>query len=114
MSDNSMTDEERRKADVARLRAAARATTPEAYRTPETRITANPMTEAGNSYNTLFGAYFAGSTGWRQHLATAMQLGAYGLAYLVLILLLNIAQCEWWYEPGMYSNPDRYGNVGGR
>lgn len=101
--DDDATDHDRRKAEAARLRAAARSTTPKAYRTKAPRPTADPMVGAGQSYNTLFGAYFAGSGNWRQHLATAMQLGAYGLAYVALILLLNVAQCEWWYEPGMYG-----------
>ncbi len=113
MADENATDEERRKAEAARLRAAARSTTPEAYKVRTPRATADPMAGAGDSYSTLFGAYFAGSQGWRQHLATAMQLGAHGLAYVALVLLLNIAQCEWWYEPGMYGGPDG-GRAAGR
>jgi len=108
MSDRPMTDDEKRKAEVARLRAAARSTTPEAYKTPKRAQSVNPMEQAGASYNTLFGAYFAGATHWRDHLATAMQLGAYGLAYVALIIILNIAQCEWWYEPGMYGGPQEH------
>ena len=23
---------------------------------------------------------------------------------ILLILVLNLAQCSWWYEPGMYSS----------
>jgi hypothetical protein len=112
---NDESDEARkRREDVARLRAAAGSTTPEAYKVSAPRTTANPMVGAGDSYNTLFGAYFAGSTGWRQHVATAFQLGAYGMAYIVLILMLNVAQCEWWYEPGMYSNGSETERVGGR
>ncbi len=108
MADDARTDEERRKDEVARLRAAARATTPQAYKVKAPEAAVDPVAEAGNSYSTLFGAHFAHSKGWRQNLATAMQLGAYGLAYVALILLLNLAQCEWWFEPGMYSDPDRY------
>jgi hypothetical protein len=112
---NDESDEARkRREDVARLRAAAGSTTPEAYKVRAPRTTVDPMAGAGESYSTLFGAYFAGSTGWRQHVATAMQLGSYGLAYLVLILMLNVAQCEWWYEPGMYSNGGETERVGGR
>ena len=112
---NEETDEaRRRREDVARLRAAARSTTPEAYKVTAPKTTVDPMAGAGDSYSTLFGAYFAGSTGWRQHVATAMQLGAYGLAYIALILILNVAQCEWWYEPGMYSGRTESERVGGR
>jgi len=109
------TDEARkRREDVARLRAAARSTTPEAYKVRSPKPAADPIVGAGDSYSTLFGAYFAGSTGWRQHVATALQLGAYGIAYLILILMLNLAQCEWWYEPGMYSGGTESERVGGR
>jgi len=104
MADQTMTADERRKDEVARLRAAARSTTPEAYKVAKSQQTmVDPMAEAANSYSTLFGAYFAGATHWRDHVATAMQLGAYGLAYIALILMLNLAQCSWWYESGMYS-----------
>ena len=104
MSDNSQSVDERRRAEAVRLRAAARSTTPEAYKVAKSQQTmVDPMAEAANSYSTLFGAYFAGATHWRDHVATAMQLGAYGLAYIALILMLNLAQCSWWYEPGMYS-----------
>ena len=115
MNDESDEARNRRKDEVARLRAAARSTTPEAYKVAKSQQTmVDPMAEAANSYSTLFGAYFAGATGWRQHVATAMQLGAYGLAYLVLILMLNVAQCEWWYEQGMYSEGGETERVGGR
>ncbi|MBC6440529.1 MAG: hypothetical protein GDA49_09025 [Rhodospirillales bacterium] len=109
MADSNTTDDERRKAEVARLRAAERSTTPEAYNVKsKPQVTVDPMSGAGDSYGTLFGSCFAGSTSWRQHLATAMQLGTYGLAHIALIL--NVAQCEWWYEPGMYGGPPEYGS----
>lgn len=108
-----VTSSDTRRSEAAGLRAAARSTTPEAYQVPR-RQTANPMEQAQASYTTLFGAYFAGATSVRDHVITAAQLGAHGIAYVVLILLLNLAQCEWWYEQGMYSGRTDAERVGGR
>jgi hypothetical protein len=108
-----VTSSDSRSAQAANLRAAARSTTPNAYQVPRHQ-SANPMGQAQASYTTLFGAYFAGATSVRDHVITAAQLGAHGIAYVILILLLNLAQCEWWYEPGMYSGRTEAGRVGGR
>ena len=102
-----MDDEARRREDIAQLRAAARSTVPEAYRVPEPKApaaetSADPMAASRESYTTLFGVLTGGKS-IREGVATAIMLGANGIAWIVLIMLLNLAQCSWWYEPGMYS-----------
>jgi len=102
---NAMSDEaERRREEVARLRAAARATTPEAYKVrPLPKPAGDPMNDARETYTGLFGALTRDRSP-REAISIACMLGANGLAYLLLILVLNVAQCSWWYEPGMYSS----------
>lgn len=107
---------EARRREAERLRIAARATTPSAYRQterpaiPDTAVV-DTSVNAGESYSSLFGS-FTGTRSTREHIATAMMLGAQGLAYIALIVVLNLAQCSLWYEPGMYSDPDRIDSVG--
>ena len=97
-------DEDRRREEVERLRAAARATTPEAYRVrPVARPAGDPMIDARETSTGLFGALTRDRSP-REAISIACMLGANGLAYLLLILGLNVAQCSWWYEPGMYSS----------
>lgn len=99
-------DEARRREEIAQLRAAAGATTPEAYRVrPVDPPSGDPMNKARESYTSLFGA-MGGNKSIRDGIATALVLGANGIAYVVLILMLHLAQCSWWYEPGMYSDPE--------
>ncbi len=95
---------------------AARSTTPNAYK--QTERPAIPDTEvvdtgvnAQETYSSLFGS-FSGTRTLREHIASAMMLGAQGLAYLGLVAVLSLAQCSWWYERGMYSDPDRIDSVG--
>jgi len=91
------------------LRMAARSTTPKAYQTRRieqpTVSDVDTNVDARETYTNLFGAFTSGRS-WHGHVASAMALGANGLACVVLIVLLNLAQCSWWYEPGMYSDPD--------
>lgn len=111
MADDNDADA-RRRDEVARLRAAARSTTPEAYRVKvPPRAYVDTATQSGVS--TLFGAMTAGGSK-RDTIATTLALASHGIAYVILILLLNLAQCEWWYEPGMYSGSQEQGRVGGR
>lgn len=107
---------EARRREAERLRVAARSTTPNAYK--QTERPAIPDTDvvdtsvnAGESYSSLFGS-FTGSRSIREHISTAMMLGAQGLAYIGLVAVLSLAQCSWWYERGMYSDPDRIESVG--
>jgi hypothetical protein len=91
------------------LRKAARSTTPKAYQTHRSSVPAvsdaDTTVDTRETYTNLFGAFTSGQS-WHSHVASAMALGANGLAYVVLIVVLNLAQCSWWYEPGMYSDPD--------
>ena len=100
----------KRREEAAMLRRAARSTTPRAYQTRRVERPAtfdhDPTIDAQETYTNLFGAFTSG-THWREHVANAMVLGAQLFAYLLLVLVLNIAQCSWWYERGMYSDPDR-------
>ena len=105
-----------RRREAERLRVAARATTPSAYKQVERPAIADTSVvdtgvNARESYSSLFGS-FTGTRTVREHIATAMMLGAQGLAYIALIIVLNLAQCSWWYERGMYSDPDRVESVG--
>lgn len=108
-----MDDNERlrkRREEGERLRQAARSTTPTAYQTRRTQRThlsdIDPTIDTKETYTNLFGAFTQGTT-WQAHVASAVMLGAQGLACVALVIVLNIAQCSWWYEPGMYSDPDR-------
>jgi hypothetical protein len=100
----------KRRDEAERLRIAARSTTPKAYQTRRverpTVSDVDTTVDARETYTNLLGAFTRGNT-WHSHVASAMMLGAYGLAYVLLIIVLNVAQCSWWYEPGMYSGPDR-------
>jgi len=99
----------KRREEAERLRIAARATTPKAYQTRRSQAPTvsdvDATVDAQETYTNLFGAFTSGRT-WHSHVASAMALGANGLACVVLIIVLNLAQCSWWYEPGMYSDPD--------
>ncbi len=104
----------RRREDVARLRAAARSTTPEAYKVRPVARPAEPDNTGRSGVSSLFGAMTAGGS-TRDTIATTMALGAQGIAYILLIVLLNLAQCSWWYEPGMYTDPEhaeKYQRIG--
>lgn len=104
----------RRREEVARLRAAARSTTPEAYKVrPVYKPVTDPMAETKESYTTLFGA-FTKDRSPRDAISVACMLGANGLAYILLILVLNLAQCSWWYEPGMYNGGYEHETRSGR
>lgn len=118
MTDKNSAQErfEARRREAERLRVAARAMTPNAYKTterpaiPDTDVV-DTSVSAGESYSSLFGS-FTGSRTIREHIATAMMLGAQGLAYVGLVVVLSLAQCSWWYERGMYSDPDRIESTG--
>ncbi len=105
----------KRQAEAARLRQAARSTTPQAYQTRKvatpTAPDYDPNIDTRETYTNLFGAFTSG-TSRREHIANAMVLGANGLAYILLIIVLNLAQCSLWYEPGMYSDPDHVQSTG--
>ena len=105
----------KRQAEAARLRIAARATTPQAYQTRKiaqpTALDQDQTIDTKETYTNLFGSFTGGNT-WQSHVASAMMLGAQGLAYVLLIIVLNLAQCSLWYEPGMYSDPDRIQSSG--
>jgi hypothetical protein len=101
---SEMDEAARRREEVAQLRAAARSTTPEAYRVrPVAKPVTDPMAESKETYTTLFGV-FTKDRSPREAISIACMLGANGLAYILLILVLNLAQCSWWYEPGMYNS----------
>ena len=101
----TQTDEAaRRREQVAQLRAAARSTTPEAYRVrPVAKPVEELSSETRETYTGLLGALTRDRSP-RDAVAIACMLGSNGLAYILLILVLNLAQCSWWYEPGMYSS----------
>lgn len=99
----SLDEDARRREEVARLRAAARSTTPEAYKMRTVSRPTNPMAESKETYTSLFGALTRDRSP-REAISIACMLGANGLAYILLIIVLNLAQCSWWYEPGMYSS----------
>lgn len=93
----------RRREEVARLRAAARSTTPEAYKVrPVYKPVEELASETRETYSGLLGALTKDRSP-RDAVAIACMLGSNGLAYILLILVLNLAQCSWWYEPGMYN-----------
>jgi hypothetical protein len=100
----------KRREEAISLRQAARSTTPNAYQTRRAaQATAGDVdtsVDVRETYTNLFGAFTSGQS-WREHVANAMALGAHAIAYVLLVIVLNIAQCSWWYEPGMYSGPDR-------
>ena len=105
----------KRREEADFLRRAARSTTPRAYQTrkaqkPKT-FDHDPMIDAQETYTNLFGAFTSGTT-WQAHVANAMVLGAQMFACILLVIVLNVAQCSWWYEPGMYSDPDRVQSTG--
>ena len=105
----------KRREEAAMLRRAARSTTPKAYQTraaswPRT-FEHDPTIDAQETYTNLFGAFTSGTT-LREHIANAMVLGANLFAYLLLATVLSLAQCSLWYEPGMYSDPDRVQTIG--
>ena len=56
-----------------------------------------------NTLNDLVFGAFTKDRSPRDAISVACMLGANGLAYILLILVLNLAQCSWWYEPGMYN-----------
>lgn len=99
-----MDEDARRREQIANLRAAAGSTTPEAYRVrPSPRPVAELVEETRSTYSNLLGALTKDRSP-RDAIAIACMLGCNGLAYVLLILVLNLAQCSWWYEPGMYSS----------
>ena len=106
----------KRREEARLLRQAARSTTPQAYQTrkverPRT-LDSDPTIAAQETYTNLFGSFTSGTT-WHSHVASGMMLGAQGPAYILLVIVLNLAQCSWWYEPGMYSDSD-FTQVSGR
>jgi len=98
---------QKRREESERLRKAARSTTPEAYQTRRVQRTddVDRSVDLSQTHTSMFGEFSAGET-WQSKIASATMLGSYGLAYVLLIIVLNLAQCSWWYEPGMYSDPD--------
>ncbi len=105
----------KRRDEAAMLRRAARSTTPRAYQTRKVErpvtFEHDPTIDAQETYTNLFGAFTSGTT-MREHIANAMVLGANLFAYLLLATVLSVAQCSLWYEPGMYSDPDRVQSTG--
>lgn len=101
---SEMDEDARRRQQIADLRAAAGSTTPEAYRVrPSPKPVAELVEETRVTYSSVLGALTKDRSP-REAISIACMLGCNGLAYILLILVLNLAQCSWWYEPGMYSS----------
>jgi len=103
MSDRAQTHRE----EAERLRQAARSTTPQAYQTRRVKRSddVDRTIDISQTHTNIFGEFAPGES-LQSKIASATMLGAPGLAYILIIILLNLAQCSWWYEPGMYSDPD--------
>jgi len=111
---SEMDEAARRREEVAQLRAAARSTTPEAYRVHSSpKPVAELVEETRQTYSNLLGALTKDRSP-RDAIAIACMLGSNGLAYILLILVLNLAQCSWWYEPGMYNGGYEHETRSGR
>ncbi len=108
----------RRREEAARLRQVANSAAPRAYQDPKKEalkledLDPNDNNNKGMDNTTfgnvvdLYGA-FTQDDSWRTRpISTAVSMSSYALAYILLLIVLSVAQCSWWYEPGMYSDRD--------